>query len=267
MPGGGTLDLQQFVDDYINAWNRQDLDGLLGFFHKDGAIYDSFWMETCSGDDLAEYFASVIELERHLYQRIGDVMPTEEGVMFRYGAHKNTDAGPGKLEFYGAEVMIIRDDKLVSVSDFYCDPRQDSLEEVSRWLAKHHGRIRNLGFGLPAVKATQFRDQLSTLMDVDKAFLNPNLTASEVADRVGCSLDQLNQVVTAELGANFYSFVDKYRANYARQLLLESSDDPDYVYDVSRKAGFRTFENFVRSFDRFFQERPEEFYRENSDAD
>lgn len=265
MLGGRTLDLEQFVDGYISAWNRRDLDGLLGFFHKDGAIYDSFWMEICSGDDLVEYFASVIEFERHWYQRIGDVMPTEEGVIFRYGAHKNTDAGPGEIEFYGAEIMILRDDKLVSVSDFYCDPRQHSLEEVSKWLAKNHGRVRNLGFGLPAVKATQFRDKLSSLMVDEKVFLNPNLTASEIADQIGCSLDQLNQVVSAELGANFYSFIDRYRANYARKLLLQSSDDPDYVYEVSARAGFRTFENFVRSFDRFFNKRPEEFYRENSE--
>jgi AraC-like DNA-binding protein len=265
MLGGRPLDLQQFVDDYVSAWNRQDLDTLLGFFHKDGAIYDSFWMETCSRADLAEYFGSIIEFDRHCYQRMGDVMPTEEGVMYRYGAHKRTDAVPGDVVFYGAEVMILRDDKLVSVSDFYCDPRQESLEEMSKWQARHHGRIRTLGFGLPAVRATQFRDKLSSLMDDEKMFLNPNLTASEIADQIGCSLDQLNQVVTAELGANFHSFVDKHRANYARQLLLESSDDPDHVYKVSTRAGFRTFENFVRSFDRFFNKRPEEFYRENSE--
>jgi AraC-like DNA-binding protein len=258
------LDLEQFVNDWVDAWNEQNIDRLLEFFHKDGAIYDGFWMETCSGEDLAEYFQSVTEDDKHVVERIGDVIPTDEGVIYRYHAFADTGPGPREFLFNGAEIIVLRDGKIVSISDFYCDPARESLQEVSKWVARQHGRIRTLGSGLSAVRATQFRDKLSDLMESDKVFLNPNLTATEVAHKVGCSVDHLNQVVIAEMGASFYSFLDKHRAYYARRLLLESSDDPDYVYDVSARAGFRTFENFVRSFDRFFNKRPEEFYRENS---
>jgi AraC-like DNA-binding protein len=258
------LDLEQLVDDYVRAWNARDLGALIAFFHKDGAIYDAFWMETCAGANLAEYFASVIEDEQHWVQRIGNVIPTEDGVIYRYGANELTEAGPGQRVYNGAEVIVIKDGKIASISDFYCDPTQTSLEEVGRWAARHHGRLRTLGSGLPAVKATQIRDKLSNLMDDDKAFLDPNLTATEVADRIDCSVNHLNQVLTGEMGASFYSFLDKHRVYYARELLSRASDDPDYVYDVSTKAGFRTFEKFVRSFIRFFNTRPEEFYRENA---
>lgn len=257
------MDLEQFVDDYVSAWNRRDLDGLLAFYNDDGAIFDSFWMETCVGADLADYFESVIEDERYWIQRVGDVIPIDGGVIYRYGAYEITDSGPGEWVFNGAEVIVLRDGKIASISDFYCDPAQASLEEVARWATRHHGRLRALGSGLPAVRAIQFRDKLAGLMDDDKAFLDPNLTATEVAKRIGCSVDHLNQVVIAELGASFYSFLDRHRAYYARELLQEASDDPDYVYDVSSRAGFRTFENFVRSFTRFFNQRPEEFHREN----
>lgn len=259
------MDLEKFVDDYIDAWNRRDLDGLLGFFCDDGAIFDSFWMETSAGEDLPQYFETMIEEEPYWIQRVGDLIPIDEGVIFRYAGHEITDSGPGQLAFNGAEVMLLRDGKIANISDFYCDPRRVALEEVAKWATVHHGRLRTLGAGLAAVKASRYRDKLFTLMDGDKAFLNPNLTAMEVADRIGCSVDHLNQVVIAEMGASFYSFLDKQRAHYARQLLLRASDDPDYLYDVSSRAGFRTFDNFVRSFDRFFSTRPQDFYRENAD--
>jgi AraC-like DNA-binding protein/ketosteroid isomerase-like protein len=261
---GWPLDLEEFVDSYISAWNRRDLAGLLEHFCDDGAVFDAFWMETCVGEDLLQYFESVIEEERHWLQRVGDVIPMDGGVICRYGAYEVTESGPDQLVFNGAEVMTLRDGKIATISDFYCDPTPAALEEVAKWAARHHGRLRALGSGLPAVKATQFRDKLYELIIEGSAFLDPNLTATEVADRIGCSVDHLNQVVIAEMGASFYSFLDKHRAQYARQLLLEASDDPDYVYDVSTKAGFRSFESFVRSFDRFFNTRPEEFYRENS---
>ena len=257
------MDLEQFVDDYIDAWNRRAVDELLAFFNDDGALFDAFWMETCVGEDLAEYFETVIEEETHLIQRVGDVIPTDYGVVYRYGAHKATDAGPGELEFTGAEVIVLREDKIASISDFYCDPREVSLREVANWAVKHHGRMRTLGAGLPAFRATQFRDKLSRLMDHDKAYRDPNLTATEVAERIGCSVDHLNQVVIAEMGASFYSFLDRNRAYDARDLLLQTSDNPDYVYEVSRMVGFRTFENYIRSFIRFFNTRPEDFYSEN----
>ncbi len=257
------MDLEQFVDDYVAAWNRRDVEGLLAFFNDDGALFDSFWMETCTGDDLAEYFESVIEEEQHFVQRIGDVISTDNGLIYRYGAHAAVGSGPGELQFTGAEVIVLRDGKIASISDFYCDPSEASLREVGQWVAKHHGRLRALGAGLPAVKATQFRDKLSDLMDDDKAFRDPNLTATEVAQRIGCSVDHLNQVVIAELGASFYSFLDRHRAYYARELLEQASEDSDYVYEVSKKAGFRSFENYIRSFVRFFNIRPEEYYREN----
>ena len=258
------MDLEKLVDAYVDAYNQKDLEGLLGLFHQNAALYDAFWMETCFGEDLAEYFQSGFDEEPHWIQRIGELIPIDDGVVYRYGAYEFTDSGPGELVFNGAEVIAVRNEKIAGVSDFYCDPNQAALAEVGRWAARNPGRLRVLGSGLPAFKATQFRDKLSALMNDDMAFLNPNLTATEVADLIGCTVDHLNQVVSAELGANFYSYLDRQRAYYAKHLLLTKSEDPDYVYDVSSRAGFRTFENFVRTFVRFFDKRPEDFYREKA---
>ncbi len=258
------MDLEKLIEAYMDAWNSHDTAGLLKLFHKDASYYDAFWMETCVGKDLAQYLNDALDAEQYWYQQYGVVITIDDGAVFRYSAHNQKDSANGQSLFTGAHVFVLRDNKIFSVSDFYCDPNQSALEEMARWVVRHHGRLRNMRFGLAAVKATQHRDKLSVLMELDRVFLDPNLTLSEVADRIGCSVDHLNQVVTAEFGASFYGFLDRHRATYAKDLLLKESTDPDYVYHVATQSGFRSIESFERSFSKLFGVRPAEYYRDNS---
>lgn len=258
------MDLEKLVKDYHDAWNRHDTAELLQLLHKDASIYDGFWMEICAGEDLARYMNEGFDDDNYWYQPTGSLIPVDNGVVYRYSAHEWTDSGIGELVYRGAEVLILRGDKIISVSDYYCDPRQTSLEEVARLAVKSHGRPRRMRYGLGTVKASQFRALLSAMMDHDEVFLDPNLTLSQVADQMGCSVNQLTQLISTEFGASFYSFLDKHRVRYARDLLLKESDDPDYVHDVAATAGFRSFKDFNRSFSKLFKVTPTEFHRDNT---
>jgi len=97
-------------------------------------------------------------------------------------------------------------------------------------------------------------------MEQDKIFLDPNLTLSQTAQKIACPASQLTQVTSTQFGANFYSFVDQQRVRYARQLLLEKSDDRDYVSHAAVEAGFRSVERFARSFNREYDMTPAEFH-------
>jgi len=255
------MDLDKLVEAYFDAWNAHDTAALLTLFHKEASYHDAFWMETCMAEDLAQYLDDSFDLEQYWYQQIGIVTIVDGGVVFRYSAHDQTDKANGQAIFTGAVVCVIRDNKIFSVSDIYCDPSPAALKELARWSIRHHGRLRNMRFGLPAVMATRYRDKLSALMEQERVFLDPNLTLSEVASRIGCSVDHLTQVVTTEFGASFYSFLDRYRATYARDMLMKESTDPDYLYEVATQSGFRSIERFDRAFKNIFQVRPAEFHR------
>ena len=255
------MDLEKLIEAYFAAWNARDTAGLMTLFHKDASYHDAFWMETCTAEDLAQYLDDSFDLEQYWYQQSGALTTVDDGVVFRYSAHDQTDKADGQAVFAGAVVFVLRDDKIFGVSDVYCDPNPSALKELARWSMRHHGRLRNMRFGLPAAMASRYRDTLSVLMEQDRIFLDPNLTLSEVANRIGCSVDHLTQVVTSEFGASFYSFLDRYRATYARDLLMKASTNPDYLYEVATQSGFRSLERFDRAFRSLFHVRPAEFHR------
>ena len=142
------MNLTKLANDYITAWNRRDAGRLVSLMHEGFAYYNAFWMESSAGRDAAVYLRDRLEEDKYWYQQIGPVIQVENGVAFHYSAHKLTDAAADRTEFIGAEVFNIRDDKIIAVSDFYCDPDRAALKEVARLTAKRHGLPKYAKSGL-----------------------------------------------------------------------------------------------------------------------
>jgi len=133
------MDLEKLVDDYISAWNRRDSSGLLALMHDGVAIYNAFWMESSVGRHAANYLRDILDEDIHWYKQVGDVIDFGNGVAFRYSAHELTDSTGGRTVFEGAEVLNVQDNKIITVSDYYCDPDRSALLEVAKLTAIRHG--------------------------------------------------------------------------------------------------------------------------------
>lgn len=258
------MDLKKLVRDYISLWNRRDVDGLLRLMHKGVAFYDAFWMESCAGRDASEYLRDRFSEEHYWYQQIGNIIPFDHGVAFRYNAHELTDSTIGRVLFNGAEVLNLRDDMIITVSDFYCDPDRTAIEGVANLTAKRHGLPKYVKSGLGTVKVSRYKSRLSALMNHERVYLDPDLTLSQLADQIGCLVSHISQLIENEIGTSFENYLNKHRARFAKQLLMEESDDPDYVSGVAEKAGFRTYRHFCNSFDEIYGVTPVDFHRDTS---
>lgn len=252
------MDLERLVKDYISAWNRQDVEGLLALMHSGAAYYDAFWRETCVGRDLVRYLNDSVEDYTYFYQLVGDVIVTDSGVAFRYSAHKRGDSTSGKGVFSGVEVLTLRDGKILTVSNHYCDPRQECIEELAELEAERHGESRYAKGGLPFHRVLRIKRLLSAAMNQDRLFLNPTLTISQLAGQIGCPDDQLLQVMSIENRADFHNFLDQQRARYAVDLLAEEFDDNVDLSIVATQAGFRSVKDFCNAFKTTFGESPPE---------
>ncbi len=218
------MDLEKLVDKYIDAWNRQDVAGILELLHAGAAIYDAFWMETVVGRDLSKYLQDSIDEQNYWYQVIGEVILVDHGVAFRYSAHERSDTTIGPELFSGAEVLIVHDNKILTVSTHYCMPDRAALIEVAELAAKRHGLPSHPRPGLSAQKMLRFKAELSAAISQDKIFLDPHLTMSQLADRIGCSTDQLSLVIESQYGTSFDSLLENQRAEHAKRLLQGLSD-------------------------------------------
>lgn len=204
---------------YLAAWNRRDVAELLACMHKGAAYYDAFWMESCVGRELPQYFQDSFDEEPYRYEQLGDTIDTETGVVFRYSAHDRQDSNFVKPFFFGAEVLTLRDGLILTVSDFYCDPNRSNLVELARLASKRHGLPNHTKSGLGAKKALRLRQSLSSLLERAEVDSSSPLTASQLADQIGCTVSQLLTVIDAEYGTHFEEILDRNRTIYARDVL------------------------------------------------
>lgn len=244
---------------YFDAWNRRDMASLLALMHPGAAYYDAFWMESCAGNDLVQYFKDSMSNEPYWYELIGEPLITSDGVVSRYSAHECTDAGLGKPLLYGAEVLTLRDDKILTVTDIYCSPVQSDLVKVAELAAKRHGLTRYVSAGLGALKEARIRARLSTRIEEERVFLRPDLTMVALAEMIDCTVEQLSMVIAHDFGAEADDFVDSQRVTYAKDML---TDDPRRGHDleqVAADAGFATLAEFTRKFEDFVGVSPSAF--------
>lgn len=255
------MNIEKLVDDYILVWNKQDVAELLGLMDTGASYYDAFWMETCSGKDLWQYFSAAFRDENYWYKQTDDLIAIDSGVVFRYSAHERTNSRIGQQVYQGAEVLIIIDSKIVTVSDHYCNPGRSALVEAGNLAAKRHGQTRYATSGFSASREAHFRRELKTKLNTEKMFLDPELTLAKLSGQIGCSSDYLSDIINTEFGADFRTVLNKKRAEFAKELLNLESADPGYLSHVAIRAGFRSVTEFKTSFSKAFGVEPEDFGR------
>ena len=239
---------EQLVEKYINAWNRRDVESLLDLMHRGAAYYDAFWMESCVGSDLSRYLEDSMREEPYRYERIGDVITTPTGCVFRYRAYSRFVPDIAEPVFEGAEVLTLHDGRIVTVSDFYCIPHEAELREIADLAAKRHGLSRYTESGLSALKALRVRSRLSDSLEKDRMYLDPNITAAQLAEVLDCTLEQLSAVISSEFGTDIEALLDARRINCAKRQLQNTGNNEAAVRKVAKHCGFRSYRAFVDKF-------------------
>jgi len=255
------MEIKELAKRYLDAWNRQDVDGVLALMHEGAAYYDAFWRESCVGRDLARYLLDAFEDYTYLFRQVGNMIVTDSGVVFHYNAHKPGDLKDGNVVFNGVELLTVRDGKILTISNHYCDPREDSIMELAELEATRHGESRYARSGLASKRFLQIKHKFSEAMNQDELYLNSMLTPSQLADQIGCSIDQLFQVMNVERRADFHDYLNQHRARYARDMLREESADENDLSHVAARAGFSTIEALDEAFEKSFRVTPKDFRR------
>lgn len=82
-------------------------------------------------------------------------------------------------------------------------------------------------------------------MTKEKAFLDPDLTLSELARRVGTNRTYLSNYLNTELKMSFFDYVNGYRLDYLTHLLLTTNATLEVLAECS---GFRSLSTLRRRF-------------------
>lgn len=113
--------------------------------------------------------------------------------------------------------------------------------------------------GLKKEEADEHLDKLLKYMDRHKPYLNGNLTINDLAVDLKISRHYLTQILNSKLEKNFYTFINEYRVEVVKELLLNKKYDHYTFTAIGYDAGFNSKSSFHMVFKQFTGHTPSQF--------
>lgn len=109
-------------------------------------------------------------------------------------------------------------------------------------------------------------EQLLNYMQLKKPYINPEITPQEIASDLQMSKHHLSEILSINLGKNFYGFMNLYRVENAKELILNDTANMTLIA-VAFDSGFNSKTSFNRAFKEITGITPSEFRLKNKKSE
>lgn len=116
-----------------------------------------------------------------------------------------------------------------------------------------------LGSKLTPDQIEEYKKHLLALLKTEKPFLNPQVSLTDLSEKLSVSTKHLSQVINQSFNKNFFDFINTFRIQEVQQILKESSDDKMTVLEAMYQAGFNSKSSFNTAFKKETGQTPTEF--------
>jgi AraC-like DNA-binding protein len=118
---------------------------------------------------------------------------------------------------------------------------------------------------LSSAQLDEFRQRLDQFVQLEKPFLENELTLAELARRVELSPHQLSQLLSVGYQQNFYDFINSQRVAEVKRCLKDPAYARQSVLDIALAAGFSSKASFNTAFKKHTGQTPSA-YRSGSNT-
>ena len=112
--------------------------------------------------------------------------------------------------------------------------------------------------GLTKSHSSELKERLEQIMLHDKPFLENDLRLSDLARSLNLSRHHMSQVINEHFNISFFDYINQYRIDEAKELLLDNSDDLN-ITQVAYSVGFNNRVSFYKAFKKFTGTTPSDF--------
>lgn len=105
----------------------------------------------------------------------------------------------------------------------------------------------------------QLKEELEKFMENEKPYLNPKLTLSELARTMGKNQRDLSRVINELYQQNFYEFVNAFRIQKFKELVLIPENRTFTILSLAYESGFNSKATFNSAFKKITQLTPSEY--------
>ena len=101
---------------------------------------------------------------------------------------------------------------------------------------------------LSALQSKTLSEQLETLMQSQKPYLNDTLEISTLAQILKTHPKNLSQAINENFHRNFFDYVNTYRVQEAQKMLTDPSRQDHKIYEIMYEVGFNSRSSFNTAF-------------------
>jgi len=240
----------EFVKSYFDAWNQHDPRGVADHLTANGIYRDVPENLQRSHDELISSLKDFFSRYRHRYELIGEILKSGNTIGYQYRWHpfENTGKSESSASYRGAEFMTLHGDAAMTITDYYDMP----VETQGLKYAKS---------GLTSEQLLQYKQRLDQIMRSQQAYLQSDLTLPRLAMAVDCSVNHLSQVINSGFGISFFDYLNRYRIEYARELLASLDDRSSAILKIAFTVGFNSNSAFYAAFKKYVGKTPAQYRR------
>ena len=174
-------------------------------------------------------------------------------VFTEFGAFSIIGLALGLLTF----LIAIYIATLVKPELFHAFPHQmpiPSSKEVQRQKYEHSN--------LQATQKEKYLTKLKKFMATDTPHLSPELTLAQLAEQVNIPSYYLSQVINEKLDCNFLDFINGYRIETAKALLIDDKFSHYTIVSIAYEAGFNSKSTFYTAFKKVVGRTPSQYRKD-----
>jgi AraC-like DNA-binding protein len=152
--------------------------------------------------------------------------------------------------------LFIKDQQLQEKKAQLLDMQQKLGE-----LQEKQNRSRYETSHMSADRGKEYLQLVLRHMQQDRLFLDSDLTLKKLAAKVGANTSYLSQVLNEDLGMGFNDFVNHFRIEAAKKIMLADNKNEWDAVDICFEVGFNSLSSFYRVFKAHAGTTPVEFQR------
>jgi len=132
-------------------------------------------------------------------------------------------------------------------------------------LKVYHPQPKYSSSGLGEEQLQLISISLEKLMAKEKLYLQPELTISDLADKLKCSRHHLSQVLNDHLKCSYYDYINQLRVEEAKQLLKDPAYQQQKIASVAYDSGFNSLSTFNDVFKKITGSTPSQYKKQSEE--
>jgi len=128
---------------------------------------------------------------------------------------------------------------------------------------------KKTGANGPTLSPELVRQVIATLtnaMEINKEYLNPNLSLSMLAENTGVAQKTISAVLNQHLHKSFNEFINRYRIDEFKERIQLPEANNLTIAGVAQECGFNSQATFQRTFKELVGKAPSEFRKAMSET-